>query len=236
MFIQIDEFGGDLQTCRAAELDLLGLNSLAKRIRMCGSRMGLRVVRCGHRLCPLCSDRLREDRARAIAAAIRRMISPVHTVFGVAVRNGDVRRAITSFREALSRLRRHASFSRVRAGAGAIEIERKPGGLWLHAHVVLDIHEEDLEDDEDAIASAFRALTRGAGRFTVDSRPVERDAELRLARYITKPETWCPTPGSLRLDLLDALYLGLYRRQLSICWGASTRRRRATDTPTPKEQ
>ena len=140
-------------------------------------------------------------------------------------------------RAALTQIRRRACFAGIHSMVGAFHVELFPGcPNWnVHVHAVLDFGGTDAspgawEAEADRI---FRSLTQQCGRFTIDPRApdVAREDELRVSRYMFKPETYAPAPGAMDLAALDVLIDALHGRQLAVRWGVTGRGRRAATAP-----
>jgi hypothetical protein len=94
----------------------------------------------------------------------------------------------------------------------------------VHAHIVIDTPLAD-----SAMAEHWRSLTGGMGYLGPDP---ERDPCIargnipRVACYVAKRATWCPTPGELPLHDLGTLLHAVHGQQFRIDWG---RERAVTD-------
>lgn len=144
----------------------------------------------------------------------------------------DLAPTITRYRQCLARLRRRKCFRLVRAGIGAIETKlTEDADAWnVHAHLVLDVDDLDVEE----VKRVWHELTDGLGTFSPDQTDpcLHRTHVRRLATYATKADTWSPVPGDLDLKRLELLRSAIKGRRLLIEWGHKGDRRGASGGTT----
>lgn len=218
----------DVQEARASELRALGDYTGAHRVLMCGAEgapWGRRW--CRRRDCPQCAQAAAARNAARVLEGMRRFRgeSTVAVLLTSTVPLSRLAEGIEGFRAALSTLRKRDCFRNVLGGAGAIEtkVVKNESRVNLHAHLALDC---TGELDEATISQHWAELT--GGRFSVDPQNPEVLSPQRFSKYVSKPDTWCPEPGSLSLEAFDLLRRGVRGKKFAVAWGT------ATKPPTPK--
>lgn len=213
----------DVQEARASELRALGDYTGAHRVLMCGAEgapWGRRW--CRRRDCPACAQAAATRNAARVLEGMRRFRgeSTVAVLLTSTVPLSRLAEGIKGFRAALSTLRKRDCIRNVLGAVGGIEtkVTANEHMVNLHAHLALDVS-GDL--DERAIASAWRELT--GGRFSVDPENREVLSPQRFGKYVSKPDTWSPEPGSLSLEALDLLRRGVKGKRLAVAWGTATK-------------
>jgi len=223
-------FVADEQEARAIELETIGWTNKAHRVRTCAAPGPLHACRCKQRVCPLCALNTSERYAQRLLHRSSRMTDPM-VVLVTCPSTGICRldRAFSSFRRALVLLRRRKCFRSVTSGAGALEPRLSSDGMrWsLHAHLAVDRAGAEL--DNDAIADAWRKLTRGRGAWLVEQDDRLRSPQ-RFALYASKRDSWCPDPETMSVGALEQLFAGTKGRQLVIDWG-QPHAQRASEQP-----
>ncbi len=224
-----------VQKARAAQLEALGLFDYASQVKKCGTIQFYRgkpePMRCHHRLCPQCADRLVQHNTRRVVNGVRRFQKPVIYIASLRSKSlYDLKETVDNFLYYHKLFRRRKNFKEgILSGIGALEVKlAKKKMVWnVHAHFVLDLTPRIREL---WLHEAWWELTEGRGSFLPHD---ESDVDLRnlkaLAKYITKNLTWCPTPGKLgstmeeELELLEQIHDALKDRKLLIAWGAAYR-------------
>jgi hypothetical protein len=196
----------DAHEARAQELDLLQDAKRAAWMRGCSNPASpFSRQTCKQRYCPTCARNLASKYTRLVRGRIRQMATPrLFLLTRVTTGPFDLATTIGEFRAWFGRLRRRKCFAGVRSGVGAMEFEvTKDKTRWLvHAHLVLDVEQCDARD-VDVIR---KKLTDGRGTFSLNpERPDVAADHDALDRYITKPDTWCPPPGSMHLKQFEIL-------------------------------
>ncbi len=223
-------FNPDLQEARSKELEELGYRELAGRILNCGTKnfyLGYpHTTLCKQRMCPTCAGIIAERNSAHVQMAIRQFDNSVAFLVSVS-KMYDLARAITLFRDSLLKIRHRVEFkSHVPGGVSALEVKYdETTGFWLvHAHLILD----DQGIDTDFLKESWGKYTRisgtnWTGRFEYHTDPqVDLRRLKQLADYITKKETWCPTPTEPTPDSLrklNEIIMAIKHRKLLIAWG-----------------
>lgn len=210
----------DEHEARAQELDLLGFRKHAERIRRCSNPATPWAKQtCKQRCCPTCGPALARKHTRRVRARIGEMGRPRLYLMTLCTKGMfDLPETVASFRRLLVRLRRQRCFRGVMAGVGAMEFAITGDGTrWLvHAHLVLDV----AACDDPVVDRAWRKLTNGRGTFSIHpERPDVRADHDGLDHYITKPDTWCPPPGSMHPKRLEILRAAIHGRRIPVEWG-----------------
>ena len=236
---------------RVAELRSIGLNKHADRMANCAGNPALQRRNgppfgryCHQRLCLACSRHIEARNARRILDLVDRLPQHHLLVFRVSLRSKnlkDLRQTQTLFKESLAKIRTRKFFrTAVGAGVGHVHVKLTwDSTTWnVHGHIILYAVRLDLEK----VAALWKKLTMGRGSFEPHS---NRDLDLsflhELAHYMAKPETYCPPPGVLPLNLLKIHYESLKGRRLPLIWGKfkGLERKRAVDNlwiGTPEEE
>ena len=164
----------------------------AERVERCGSpeeyytkwgEEGIRVYRCGDRLCPCCARVLsKRDRNRVFS-----MLSKMDKVWFVtlttnSVSQSDIPNAMDYLSKSFVKLRQRKFWKKnTRWGIRCFELMAKKKGFRPHLHLLLDTKSIPVEE----ISIAWRTYTMGAG--TVDCRgPVPASDFGKVAQYVTK--------------------------------------------------
>lgn len=198
----------------------MGDTTGAKRVLVCGAEAYGRRT-CKRRDCPTCAAARAKANAGKLAAMVARMSSPLVVLVTLTSAGAfDLGPTMRAFRDRLARLRRRRCVARyVIAGAGAIEPHlARSGERWeVHAHVaIVVVPGFDLR----TVARAWRTLTRKRGRFMAEPDPRLRSAA-GFAAYVTKPNDWCPPPGTLDRKRLEILFRATKGRRVLVAWGAA---------------
>lgn len=213
----------DPRDIRALALEMAGESREADKLRKCGLPIPpVRQIACKSRWCPHCG-RLEQARlARKSAAKIRTMGDPVLVLFSVSSGGfNDLGTALGLLRAGMSRVRRTWAFKVVQSGTGAIEVKLLGKRRWLaHAHVVLDVRDDDLDLWEHEAQAAFAKATDGRGRFSVnwDAPDVAPDRAVAVAKYAHKrmirDDPWWGDSQALSVAVR-----ALRGRRLPVTWG-----------------
>lgn len=180
----------DPQEARAMELEFLGMDSAAHKIRSCGvptRRYGPR--RCRLRFCPNCAVVRSRQLARRIDFFVGMMECPTLTLWTHNTSSlSGLRAAIAYFRKSITALRKQKSAARMTRAVGTLEVKRQnnhPGWL-VHGHIIVNMGVSDAE--ARAIDGDWRALVKGRGSFQVqrDKPMVDRTKRKGLCRYMAK--------------------------------------------------
>ncbi|TAK32605.1 MAG: hypothetical protein EPO40_02125 [Myxococcaceae bacterium] len=222
------------------ELKALGMDRAAEKIRTCGVPNRWHKPRwCRLRCCPNCAAKVGRQLARGLDEYVRMMESPTLTLwtYNTPSRSG-LRAAISLFRKCITALRKKKSAARMVWAAGTLEVKRQndhPGWL-VHGHIIVNMTVSDAE--ERAIDADWRALLRGRGSFKVQrDRPmVDRKKRKKLLRYMTKPETWAPPPGTMPSKYLQELIEGSRGVRTIIRWPLGLWCSPDADLPVYKEE
>lgn len=206
------------QELRAQELEKLGYMTMAARVRSCGWTVG-GFRTCKLRLCTECGRRIASRNADLVIAALATMKHPVEVFFSyrsMGLGAPTLRAAVSGFRHGLRLLRDRRVFAHVRAGIGAIETKLSVDmTVWLvHAHTALDI---DGALDAGLVTAAWKKVTKDRGDEVDVRKPIY--SHTAFGKYVTKADTWCPTPGSVPVHLLDIVARGVRGRRLLVTWG-----------------
>jgi hypothetical protein len=218
----------DPHEARAAELVALGDLVGARRVLTCGTVIpGYGRSVCKRRDCPSCAVTRATRNAGRLDPMLATLNAPLVTLVTLTSRGlGDLDPTISALRLLFSRLRRRRCFaSAVISGVGALEPHLAASGeRWeVHFHLAIEIRPTF---DLATVASAWRSLTRGNGRFAMQPQPRLRDGRAFRA-YITKPDDWCPPPGTLSPEAFSILYSATRGRRVLISWGLSPHSRNA---------
>ncbi|MBK7578947.1 MAG: hypothetical protein IPI67_01965 [Myxococcales bacterium] len=150
------------------------------------------------------------------------MRDPLLVQFSVKSRGfKDLGAALDPLRAGISRARRTWAFKTVRAGAGAIEFKLLQNRFWdAHAHLVVDVDDDDLDMWEHEVQKAFTKATDGRGRFSIhwQAPDIAPGHTMRIARYMHKGATedapWSGSPAALAVVVQS-----LHGRRLPVAWG-----------------
>jgi hypothetical protein len=180
-----------LQEARARELEAIGATRAAERVRRCGAMPGYLSRRtCKERLCPRCARTKADAVAARLLDAVASMEERTLVLLTVGFRPaGHLASALDELRVGLRRWCRALATS----AAGAIEPRLAHGELgWaVHAHLIVDAGRDVAEHHLERWGTHHR---RGVAEVSGSVAPFEVG---RVARYVAKPDDWCPPPGHL---------------------------------------
>ena len=132
----------------ADAFDEAGDSNTAHKLRECGETQSLVcchscrghwwvTTQCRLRVCPICSYKKAQERARFIQAMCKDMAFPKLLTLTMPRETGDPREGIKHLRSCWNLLRRHPLFASVKGGVYNIELVRKPDGWHIHMHVLM---------------------------------------------------------------------------------------------------
>ena len=215
--------GADDRDLRAAELMELEQHTRADRVRACGT-FGNR--RCGERLCPSCKKATASVNKDLALLAVARFPAPHFVTLTLPSRGpfrlGD---AIGEFRARLVVWRRRAVIARVvRGGVGGVEPHLdRARVLWaVHAHLILDVVAQAI--DWPVLGEEWARITSDRGLLLLPRGGSRVRSLVDAARYVTKPDDWCPDPGELPLRALEELAKGMRGKRVMVAWGTGRAR------------
>jgi len=210
---------------RGFELFILGFERDAKSICRCGnSRIArgryIRTSYCNHRLCPVCSKRKWEEYTSKIIHVVKNMEYPHIYIFAIRSENlRTLEKTVKRLRASLKRIRRLKYFrENVKSCAGAVEVALKDNelGWYVHCHLVLDVNDLDLK----YVKAKWKKYAKEGAEFKPQKNCDVNMFYLRqLAKYISKPNTRCPTPITYSLEQLRELYYGFKGKRVPVIWG-----------------
>lgn len=149
------------------------------------------IVKCGHRLCPICS-RVEAARRGDILAAHTHELQHPKLVTLTADPNGQTPRGqVKRLRTAWAKLRRTPMFKKCKGGAYTLELKPEAWGWHVHLHAVLDIQ----YIPQKKLFAAWRNIISERCP-QVDIRAAETaEARRYVAKYVCKNDTLLLEPN-----------------------------------------
>lgn len=177
----------------ADELDRIGERKAAAALRECHTTEHLTgctacgaswwvTTKCRSRICPICSWKTAQARARLIQNMIAGLKHPKFITLTMPRWGGDPGEGIRFLRKAFGRLRKSGAIPGLEGGCYSIEVVPKEDGWHIHMHLILDC---SYIPQKKLIAAWGIAL--GMPSPSVDIRDAgSTDAAKYVAKYVTK--------------------------------------------------
>lgn len=216
----------DPQDARAWEFSYLSQFDRAHLVTRCSNSMdSLGGRTCKMRQCPACSLRASRDLAHRIQTVARRMGHRLSLIISLrSISLWDLRSALRSLRSLVTAVHRWKGLAGLTA-VGAIEpkltADRK---AWApHVHLIVDAQALVV----GPLADRYRDLTNGLGTLKLAvPRPELFESIPVIATYFSKPESWCPPPGSMHPEMFGIFADAVKGVQRLVEWNGGRRGRR----------
>ncbi|MBL8922820.1 MAG: hypothetical protein JNJ54_28485 [Myxococcaceae bacterium] len=216
----------DPQDARAWEFSYLNQFDRAHWVTRCSNSMDTLGGRtCKMRQCPACSLRASRDLAHRIQTVARRMEHRLSLIISLRSTGlWDLRETLRSLRSFVTVVHRWKGLAGLTA-VGAIEPKLTAAKrAWVpHAHVVVDAKALVV----GPLADRYHDLTNGLGTLMLAApRPDLFESIPMIATYFSKPESWCPFPGSMHPQMFGIFADAVKGVQRLVEWNGGRRGRR----------
>lgn len=216
----------DPQDARAWEFSYLNQFDRAHLVTRCSNSMdSLGGRTCKMRQCPACSLRASRELAHRIQTVARRMGHRLSLIISLrSLYLWDLRETLRSLRSLVTAVHRWNGLSGLTA-VGAIEPKLSADKrAWVpHAHVVIDAKALEV----GPLAERYHDRTNGLGTLKLAlPQPDLFESIPMIATYFSKPESWCPPPGSMHPQMFGIFADAVKGAQRLVEWNAGRRGRR----------